>query len=203
MEKRERSWICRGHRQSHSTKEGQFELWQGLVFTLHRRFQLNELKRISNTVKPFLKPENKIARLKFCMSMLDEHWISTPWPLFKPMTDMVHIDEKWHDMTRVKNTYYVLPEESEPERTVQNTNNNGKVMFLTVVAKPRYNDNGEETFDGKIGTWAFVKEIEAVRTSQNRVRGTKELKSVKVTRNVRLSRQQSDPCNSRQVARRR
>ena len=67
--------------------------------TLHRRVKLGELKRVTRTVKPTLKPKNKIARLKFCMSMLDELWISTPCPLFKPMTYMVHIDEKWYDMT--------------------------------------------------------------------------------------------------------
>uniref|UniRef100_A0A8I6XAG0 Transposase n=1 Tax=Hordeum vulgare subsp. vulgare TaxID=112509 RepID=A0A8I6XAG0_HORVV len=140
--------------------------------TLHDRFQLKELKRITNTVKPFLKPANKIARLKFCISMMDEHSISTPYPSFKSMNNMVHIDEKWYDMTRVKNTYYVLPGEREPERTVSNTNSIGKVMFLTAVAKPRYNDEGQLTFDGKIGTWAFVVETEAQRNSQNRDRGT-------------------------------
>lgn len=86
--------------------------------TLHKRFQLNELNRITNTVKPHLKLENKIARLKFCMSMLDDNWISTSRAMFKPMTNMVHIDEKWFDMTRVKNSYYVLPGEPPPNRTV-------------------------------------------------------------------------------------
>ena len=61
--------------------------------TLHDRFQLQELKRITSTIKPTLKPQNKIARLKFCLSMMDERWISSPWPSFKPMTNMVHIDE--------------------------------------------------------------------------------------------------------------
>uniref|UniRef100_A0A8I6X937 Uncharacterized protein n=1 Tax=Hordeum vulgare subsp. vulgare TaxID=112509 RepID=A0A8I6X937_HORVV len=152
--------------------------------TLHRRFQMDELKRVTNTVKPTLKPENKVRRLKFCISMLDELWISTSRPLFKPMTNIVHIDEKWYDMTRAKNTYYLLPGEPPPVRTVPNTNSIGKVMFLTAVAKPRYNDDGEVTFNGKIGTWAFVEETEAVRKSKNRAKGTKELKSVKVTRNV-------------------
>lgn len=152
--------------------------------TLHRRFQMDELKRVTNTVKPTLKPENKVRRLKFCISMLDELWISTSRPLFKPMTNIVHIDEKWYDMTRAKNTYYLLPGEPPPVRTVPNTNSIGKVMFLTAVAKPRYNDDGEVTFNGKIGTWAFVEETEAVRKSQNTAKGTKELKSVKVTRNV-------------------
>ncbi|KAE8792825.1 hypothetical protein D1007_32599 [Hordeum vulgare] len=152
--------------------------------TLHRRFKLGELKHVSSTVKPYLKPKNRIARLKFCISMLDELWISTPCPLFKPMTDMIQIDEKWFDMTRVKNTYYLLPQEETPERPIPNSNYISKVIFLTVVAKPRYNDDGEVMFDGKIGTWAFVEEKAAVRTSQNRARGTKELKNVKVTRNV-------------------
>ncbi|KAM3298848.1 hypothetical protein ACQJBY_040369 [Aegilops geniculata] len=152
--------------------------------TLHKRFQLNELNRITSTVKPHLKLENKLARLKFCMSMVDDSSISTSRAMFKPMTNMVHIDEKWFDMTRVKNSYYVLPGEPEPKRTVSNTHSIGKVMFLTAVAKPRYNNEGELTFDGKIGIWAFVEETEAKRTSQNRTKGTKVLTSVKVTRPV-------------------
>ncbi|XP_020197378.1 uncharacterized protein [Aegilops tauschii subsp. strangulata] len=150
--------------------------------TLHDRFQLQELKRITSTIKPTLKPQNKIARLKFCLSMMDERWISSPWPRFKPMTNMVHIDEKWYDMTRVKSSYYVLPGEEEPNRTMHNTHSIGKVMFLTAVAKPRYNEDGEMTFDGKLGIWPFVVQTEAQRTSQNRDRGTIELKPVKVTR---------------------
>ena len=110
--------------------------------TLHDIFQLQELKRITSTIKPTLKPHNKIARLKFCLSMMDERWISSPWPSFKPMTNMVHIDDKWYDMTRVKSSYYVLPGEEEPNRTVHNTHSIGKVMFLTVVAKPCYNEDG-------------------------------------------------------------
>jgi hypothetical protein len=36
-------------------------------------------------------------------------------------------------------------------------------MFLTAVAKPRYAANGDEIFNGKIGTWAFVKEVAALK----------------------------------------
>ena len=41
-------------------------------------------------------------------------------------------------------------------------------MFLTPVAKRRYNEDGEMTFDGKLGIWPFMVETEAQRTSQNR-----------------------------------
>ena len=57
-------------------------------------------------------------------------------------------------------------------------------MFLSAVAKPRYGDDGAVTFDGKIGIWAFVQMIPAARRSQNRPRGTLELKSERVTRDV-------------------
>jgi hypothetical protein len=33
------------------------------------------------------------------------------------------------------------------------------VMFLTAVAKPRYDDEGNCTFDGKIGIWPFVRKV--------------------------------------------
>ncbi|KAE8776377.1 hypothetical protein D1007_50995 [Hordeum vulgare] len=88
------------------------------------------------------------------------------------------------DNERVKNRYYVLLGEPEPERTVSNTNSIRKLMFLTTVAKPQYNDEGEMTFGGKIGTRAFVVETEAQRNSQNRDRGMIEVKPVNVTRHV-------------------
>ncbi|KAE8769257.1 hypothetical protein D1007_59166 [Hordeum vulgare] len=77
-----------------------------------------------------------------------------------------------------------VPGEAAPERTVTNINSIGKVMLLTAVARPRYNYDGELTFDGKIGIWAFIKESEAVRMSHSRARGTRVLKPVKVTRPV-------------------
>ena len=63
-------------------------------------------------------------------------------------------------MTGAKSSYYVLPRE-ELNNTMDNPNSIGKVMFLTAVAKPRYNEDGEMTFDGKIGIWPFVVDTEA------------------------------------------
>jgi hypothetical protein len=45
---------------------------------------------------------------------------------------------------------------------MQNKNSIGKVIFLIAVAKPRYGEGFRATFDGKIGTWAFVKETVAL-----------------------------------------
>jgi len=151
--------------------------------TLQRRFKWGNIRRHTSSLKPYLKPANKIDRLKFCISMLDQGTLSNAMPTFNEMQNIVHIDEKWFDMTKKKRTYYLLPEETDPERSVQNKNSIGKVMFLCAVTRPRFDADGV-TFHGKIGVWAFVKETAAARNSKNRDRGTMEIKSVIVNRDV-------------------
>jgi hypothetical protein len=81
--------------------------------------------------------------------MLDEYWLTHERPPFQLMDNIVHIDEKWFDMTR-KNKYYLHPEEPNPLRSVRNKNSIGKVMFFTAIAKPRYGEGFRPTFDGKL-----------------------------------------------------
>jgi hypothetical protein len=152
--------------------------------TLYRRFELKQIKRCSSSLKPALKESNKMARVQHCLDNLDEATIGNPAPWFTNMHNVVPIDEKWFMMTKENRNYYLLPEEEEPTRSVQNKNCIGKVMFLTTVARPRYDSAGRVTFSGKIGIWPFVKEIPAVRRSENRPRGTLETKSIKVNREV-------------------
>jgi hypothetical protein len=45
-------------------------------------------------------------------------------------------------------------------------------MFLTAVARPCFDEDGNCTFDGKVSMWPFVTYQPAARTSVNRVRGT-------------------------------
>jgi hypothetical protein len=42
---------------------------------------------------------------------------------------------------------------------MQNKNANEKIMFLAAIARPRYDAEGNCTFDGKLGVWTFVKEV--------------------------------------------
>ena len=154
------------------------------ISTLHRKFKLGLLRRHSNTLKPHLKESNKRERLQFCISMLDQTSLGDAEPRFIDMQNILHMDEKWYYMTKKARKYYLLPEEDDPERTIQNKNNIGKVMLLTVVGRPRRNAQGIVTFSGKIGVWAFVKEVPAARRSKKRERGTLETKSVIVNREV-------------------
>jgi hypothetical protein len=60
---------------------------------LHRAFKEGKLHRHSNTLKPYLKDENKKARLRFCVSMLDANSVQDQ-PTFIDMHNIVHINEK-------------------------------------------------------------------------------------------------------------
>ena len=152
--------------------------------TLHRNFMLKLIKRHTNCLKPALNEKNKKDRMKFCLSMLDETTTQTERPKFKTMHNIIHIDEKWFYMTKRKRNYYLLYGEEEPTRTLQNGSCIGKVMFLTAIARPRWDNEGNVTFSGKLGIWPFVKEVPAQRRSDNRPRGTLETKSIKVNRQV-------------------
>ena len=51
-----------------------------------------------------------------------------------------------------------------------------KVMFLSAAARPRYDEDGNLIFDRKLGIWPFLQLIPAKRDSENRPKGTLELK---------------------------
>jgi hypothetical protein len=79
--------------------------------------------------------------------------------MFIDMENIIHIDEKWFYATKKDNTCYLLPEKEDPYRTVHNKNSIVKVIFLTSVAKPRYDNEGNCTFDGKIVIWPFIRKV--------------------------------------------
>jgi len=116
--------------------------------------------------------------------MQDETTLRVAGPSFTSMHNIVYIDEKWFYMTKKKRNYYLLPEEEDPERTLQNKKCIGKVMFLAAVARPRYDEDGNVTFTEKIRIWTFVKMIAAAKKSKNRETRTLETKSVVVTKDA-------------------
>ena len=148
--------------------------------TLWRRLKEGRLKHHTNSIKSTLTDDNKLGRIRFCLSMLDE--LSVPEePTFKGMYNVIHIDEKWFYRTKGTQNYYLAPDEEEPYRSTQSKGFIEKVMFLAAVARPRYDDHGVMTFDGKIGIWPFTYQDFAKRRSPYRERGeevTKVLSSV-------------------------
>lgn len=145
--------------------------------TLTKYLREGVLRRHSNALKPQLKDNNKKARLKFCLSMLEESSISHD-PVFKSMHNVVHIDEKWFYMSPKSSKFYLLATEDDPYCTCKNKNYIGKVMFLVAVARPRFDDEGNGKFNGKISMFPLVIEIAAKRSSANEASGTLETKPI-------------------------
>lgn len=126
--------------------------------TLHRLFKEGKIRRHSNTLKPYLRDDNKKQRLRYCVSMIDGETIHNE-PSFIDMKNIIHIDEKWFNITKKVKKFYILPEEEDPLVTVQNKNCIPKCMLLCGVSPPMYDNEGTCYFDGKISIWPFVRKM--------------------------------------------
>ena len=130
------------------------------------------LKARSSRLKPLLSEANKTKRVRFAVGLLQPGLHGTHF--FDNMYNRVHVDEKWFYVTQVKRTVYVYDDEELALKAAKSTRFITKVMFLAVVARPRYDAHKKEYFDGKLGIWPFVSHVAAARSSKNRPRGTIE-----------------------------
>nr|GLL17188.1 Transposase, Tc1-like protein [Ipomoea trifida] len=90
----------------------------------------------------------------------------------KPMLIEENRKMKMVFLSRTSQKYYLLPEEDEPYRTYKSKKFITKVMFLCDVARPRFDLERNEMFDGKIGMFPFVYKEPAKRRSKNWEAGT-------------------------------
>ena len=136
------------------------------------RFMKEErsLKAKSSHCKPFLTEENKISRMKHALSFLRPS--SRTNHVFASMHNVVHVDEKWFYVTKVKKRFYVFADEELPKRSAKSKHFITKVMFLAAVTRPHYDPHTKTLFDGEIGVWPFVEKMAAKRGSKNRPKGT-------------------------------
>jgi DNA-binding Lrp family transcriptional regulator len=144
---------------------------------VHKLKKEGVITRVSSTLKPHLREQNKKDRLKWCLFMLEPASIPHD-AIFKGLFDFVFIDEKWFNMTRKTERYYTVPGEEVPTRTYRNQNYIKKIMFLKALARPRFNSDRNCTFDGKIRCFPFVTYEPAKRSSVNHPAGTIEMKTI-------------------------
>ncbi|KAG4063050.1 hypothetical protein PC123_g2147 [Phytophthora cactorum] len=88
--------------------------------------------KIANAIKPALSDKNKRERLKLCLDKMQ------PNGVFDDMFNVVHINTKWLS----------LPGNRDAKKT--------KAMFLVAVARPQWDSQRRQQFDGKLGVWPFV-----------------------------------------------
>jgi hypothetical protein len=153
--------------------------------TLYRRgIKTGLIKPHTNSTKPMLTLKHKLARLEYCLSLVDLRSESQEGFLFKNMENVVHVDEKWFYMVNSNERFYLYHKEQVPYRPVKSKRSMVKVMFLTCVARPRFDQEGNCLFDGKLGMFSFCESTVAIRSSANRPAGTVITKPVNGTRNV-------------------
>jgi hypothetical protein len=133
----------------------------------------------TNVLKPLLTPEHQFQRV--CYAVMNFNVEDNTYSGF---FQTVHVDEKWFFLTEEQLRCYMAPGEEAPIRVCQNKNHIMKVMFLAAIARPRYDNNGVCTFDGKIGMWPLIERAPALRRSRNRERGVMVTRPVTCTRRV-------------------
>ncbi|ETV71735.1 hypothetical protein, variant [Aphanomyces astaci] len=138
--------------------------------SLHRYYKRGVFVKYLGVVKPALTEANKIVRLKWALDSVQTN--AAGGFNFSDMMDTVHVDEKMFFATCVKKTFYLAPGEEPPHRTAKSKRHIIKVMFLSAVARPRWDYEKNQWFDGKIGMWQFTEWVPAKRTSRRRVAGT-------------------------------
>ncbi|GMF33885.1 unnamed protein product [Phytophthora fragariaefolia] len=90
------------------------------------------LKRRTGRIKSALTDDNKLRRVEYALSYLDD-----ASRFFEPMLDVVHVDEKWFNADKDKRSYILLDGEEPPQRSRQSKRFIPKTMFLAAVARPR------------------------------------------------------------------
>ncbi|KAF0682368.1 Aste57867_25506 [Aphanomyces stellatus] len=87
-------------------------------------------------------------------------------------------------LTQINRRYYLWPDEELPVRKCNSKRHIVKVMFLTAVARPRWDFKRHRMWNGKIGTWPFIEHTVAQRRSKNRDNGAPVTKPMNVTKKV-------------------
>ena len=67
--------------------------------TVWRLIKRGEIKAHSNSLHPTLTDANKIRRVEWILSLIQEDTIQRH-PIYKVMYDFIHIDEKWFYLTK-------------------------------------------------------------------------------------------------------
>ncbi|KAM0884931.1 hypothetical protein ACQ4PT_030677 [Festuca glaucescens] len=143
--------------------------------TIFRRLKEKKIRKVTSELKPMLTEENMKARVGYCLQHIEPSTFQDD-PTFKAGFNVCHIDEKWFFRIRKKENVYLSHREEAPKRETKNKGHIQKIMFLSAMARPRYDAEGNCIFDGKIGVWAYVEWVQAQKKSANREKGEWELK---------------------------
>lgn len=139
--------------------------------TASRMIKRGQIKPHTNPLHPALKEENLFQRVEWVLNLLVGDTPTTKRQYY-PMYNFVHIDEKWFYLSKKSQRVYLERNEKGKYRAAKSSKFIPKVMFTAAVARPRFNERNECTFDGKIGIFPFTYQEPAKRGSKYRAKGT-------------------------------
>ncbi|ETP35123.1 hypothetical protein F442_16632 [Phytophthora nicotianae P10297] len=88
--------------------------------------------RKTTFIKPALTSQNKLQRVEHALSLIDDTTLH-----FDPITNLVHVDEKWFYADRNRRSYLVIDGEELPPRAWKSKRFIPKTMFLAALTRPR------------------------------------------------------------------
>ncbi|KAG2970917.1 hypothetical protein PC123_g26886 [Phytophthora cactorum] len=96
--------------------------------------------------------ENKMRRVEHALSFIDDTTL-----YFKPMHNIVYVDEKRLYADRInRRSYLVFDGEGLPPRVWKSKRFVSKTTFLAALARPRYDPYRKQRWNGKVGVWSFT-----------------------------------------------
>ena len=133
-----------------------------------------------SSLKHTLTDENKVSRMELALLFINKNNTSK----FEHMEDFIHTNKKWFYLTKDGQCFIIAVDKVEPYRHVQHKSFLTKIMFLCVVARPRYDMNKNAWFDGKIGIWPIGKWEPAKQSSKKCAKGIPVWKNQSITWDV-------------------
>lgn len=137
-----------------------------------------------NRVIPKLTEDGRRKRIDWALGLLETRNPIPGASRVQNMENFVHVDEKWFDKEKPVEKYLLFPGEDKPRRPCNHKSHMPKVMFVAACARPRFDESGNCTFDGKIGLWPLTELVPAKRSTKNRSAGTLEPKPISMTADV-------------------
>ena len=135
--------------------------------------------------KPILSDKQKMARLRFVLTMVDR---SNPEKfVWHDLINTIFIDEKWFYLKKIKETVLALDPDLDQDlllnhHHVDHKEHIPKIMFIAAVCRPVSIDaDADHTFTGSISCVPVTVSVAAKRASKNRARGTLETKPKSLT----------------------
>ena len=148
--------------------------------TVHHWIVESTLHVHSNSLRPILTEENRLARFEMAMDARDP----VDQMKYQDMHDQIHVDERWFFLMREKERYVLHQDKKNPKHCVKHKSHITNLMFLCAVARPHFSPCSNSWWDGKLEIWPIGDWEPVKQKLKNRPKGTLVWKNKIITKEV-------------------